>query len=125
MYVNCIMYIQYPQRSEEGTEFLELRFQMTVSRHMPLKEQVLLAAELPIYHLSLSYPTPSIVCMCVFETGFLCVALAVPNQVGFELRDLPVSSSQVLGLKPCATTVGLSLFSYIRKGHVPMGNIYS
>jgi hypothetical protein len=31
-----------------------------------------------------------------FKTGFLCVALAV-----LKLRNLPVSSSQVLGLKAC------------------------
>jgi hypothetical protein len=30
----------------------------------------------------------------IFETGFLCIALAV-----LELRNLPVSASQVLGLK--------------------------
>ena len=34
-----------------------------------------------------------------FKTGFLCVALAV-----LKLRNLPVSASQVLGLKACATT---------------------
>jgi hypothetical protein len=42
-----------------------------------------------------------------FETGFLCVALAVleltnPNsvdQVGLELRNLPASASRVLGLR--------------------------
>jgi hypothetical protein len=33
-----------------------------------------------------------------FETGFLCVALA-----GLELRNLPASAFQVLGLKACAT----------------------
>jgi hypothetical protein len=33
------------------------------------------------------------------ETGFLCVSLAV-----LELRNLPASASQVLGLKACATT---------------------
>ena len=41
-----------------------------------------------------------------FETGFLCVVLAVlelPLQAGFELGDLPASASQVLGLKACAT----------------------
>ena len=35
----------------------------------------------------------------VFETGFLCVALAV--QVGLKLKDLPASASWVLGLKVC------------------------
>jgi hypothetical protein len=34
-----------------------------------------------------------------FETGFLCVALAV-----LELRNPPASALQVLGLKACATT---------------------
>jgi hypothetical protein len=34
-----------------------------------------------------------------FETGFLCVALAV-----LELRNLPASASRVVGLKACATT---------------------
>jgi hypothetical protein len=46
-----------------------------------------------------------------FETGFLCVALAVlerhsVDQAGLELRNLPASASQVLGLKACATTPG-------------------
>jgi hypothetical protein len=39
---------------------------------------------------------------CLFETGFLCVALAV-----LELRNPPASASQVLGLKACSTTVRL------------------
>ena len=43
-----------------------------------------------------------------FETGFVCVALAVlilnsADQAGIELRDLPASASQVLGLKVCIT----------------------
>jgi hypothetical protein len=37
-----------------------------------------------------------------FETGFLFVALA-----GLELRNLPASASQVLGLKACTTTAQL------------------
>jgi hypothetical protein len=46
-----------------------------------------------------------------FETGFLCVALAVlelnsVNQAGLELRNSPASASQLLGLKACATTPG-------------------
>ena len=51
------------------------------------------------------------VCVCInnfflliFETGFLCVALAV-----LELRNLPASASRVLGLKACATMPSLSL----------------
>jgi hypothetical protein len=43
-----------------------------------------------------------------FETGFLCLALAVLEltlfQAGFQLRNPPASPSQVLGLKACATT---------------------
>jgi hypothetical protein len=43
-----------------------------------------------------------------FETGFLCVALAVLiDQAGLELRNLPASASQVLGLKACVTTAWL------------------
>jgi hypothetical protein len=38
----------------------------------------------------------------VFETGFLCVALAV-----LEHRNPPASASQVLGLKAYATTARL------------------
>jgi hypothetical protein len=38
-----------------------------------------------------------------FKIGFLCVALAVleltVDQAGLELRNLPASASQVLGLK--------------------------
>ena len=47
----------------------------------------------------------------VFETGFLCVALAgcpgthSVDQAGLELRNPPASASQVLGLKAwCSTT---------------------
>jgi hypothetical protein len=43
-----------------------------------------------------------------FETGFLCIALAV-----LELRNLPASASRVLGLKACATTPGAFLFKMI------------
>ena len=46
-----------------------------------------------------------------FEIGFLCVALAVlelsVDQAGLELRNLPTSASQLLGLKACATTARL------------------
>jgi hypothetical protein len=44
----------------------------------------------------------------VFETGFLCVALAV-----LELRNPPASASasQALGLKVCATTARLGMDS--------------
>jgi hypothetical protein len=56
------------------------------------------------------------VCLFVclfFKTGFLCAALAVLeltlfDQAGLELRDRPASASQVLGLKACATTPGLT-----------------
>jgi hypothetical protein len=48
-------------------------------------------------------------CFLVFlRQGFLCVALAVLEltlyQADLELRNLPASASQVLGLKVCATT---------------------
>ena len=46
-----------------------------------------------------------------FETGFLCVALAVleltPVDPRLELRDLPTSASQMLGLKTWVTTTQL------------------
>jgi hypothetical protein len=45
-----------------------------------------------------------------FETGFLCIALAVlahsVDQDGLELKNPPASASQVLGLKAWATTPG-------------------
>jgi hypothetical protein len=44
-----------------------------------------------------------------FETGFLCVALAVlgthsVDQAGLELRNPPATASCMLGLKACITT---------------------
>ena len=44
-----------------------------------------------------------------FETGFLCIALAV-DQAGLELRNPPASASQVLGLKAWATTAWLNFY---------------
>lgn len=45
-----------------------------------------------------------------FETGSHYVALAclelTVNQAGLKLTDLPASTSQVLGVKACATTPG-------------------
>jgi hypothetical protein len=51
---------------------------------------------------------------CFFETGFLCVALAVLElthleQAVLKLRNPPASASQVLGLKVCATTAWLQI----------------
>jgi hypothetical protein len=61
--------------------------------------------------------------MCIYiffsKTGFLCVALAVLeltlDQAGLELRNLPASASQVLGLKACATTSSLQpyIFNFV------------
>jgi hypothetical protein len=50
-----------------------------------------------------------------FETGFLWYSPGCPgthfvDQAGLELRNLPASASQVLGLKACATTPGLIKF---------------
>jgi hypothetical protein len=47
-----------------------------------------------------------------FKTRFLCIAMAVlenhfVEQADLELRNLPASASEVLGLKVCATTAGL------------------
>ena len=48
-----------------------------------------------------------------FETGFLCSpgcpGTHFVDQAGLELRNPPVSASQVLGLKACATTARLHL----------------
>jgi hypothetical protein len=55
-----------------------------------------------------------------FKTGYLCVALAV-----LELRKLPASASQVLGLKACATTAQLPSFfkgTMMEKGDCPFGH---
>jgi hypothetical protein len=45
-----------------------------------------------------------------FKTGFLCSpgcpGTHFVDQAGLELRNLPASASQVLGLKVCATTPG-------------------
>jgi hypothetical protein len=46
---------------------------------------------------------------CLFETGLLCVVLAVlgthsVDQAGLELRNPPASASQVLRLKVCTAT---------------------
>jgi hypothetical protein len=50
----------------------------------------------------------------VFRDRVLCIALAVleltVDQAGLELRTLPASASQVLGLKACTNTVLLKLF---------------
>jgi hypothetical protein len=40
------------------------------------------------------------------------------DQVGLELRNLPASASQVLGLKACATTPGFRLLSYCTQDHL-------
>jgi hypothetical protein len=61
-----------------------------------------------------------------FETGFLCVALAVlelfVDQTGLKLRNPPASASRALGLKVRATTPGSELlfiailyFTHIQK----------
>jgi hypothetical protein len=46
-----------------------------------------------------------------FETGFLCIALAVlgthfVDQAGLKFRNPPASASRVLGLKALVTTPG-------------------
>jgi hypothetical protein len=52
----------------------------------------------------------------LFETGFLCslgcLGTHSVDQAGFELRDLPASPSQVLGLKVCTTTSWPNAFFY-------------
>ena len=51
---------------------------------------------------------------CFFETGFLCIALAVlelnfVDQAGLQLRNPPAFASRVLGLKACTTTLLLTV----------------
>jgi hypothetical protein len=57
-----------------------------------------------------------------FETGFLCIALAVleltVDQAGLELRNLPASASQEMGLKVCATTPGLFVLVWFLFCHI-------
>jgi hypothetical protein len=51
---------------------------------------------------------------CVLRQGFSvwpgCPGTHSVDQAGLELRKLPASASQVLGLKACATTPGLKDF---------------
>jgi hypothetical protein len=66
---------------------------------------------LPVPHFSPSYLFIYlfIYLFWFFKTGFLCIALDCPgsvDQAGLELRNLPASASQVLGLKVCATMPG-------------------
>jgi hypothetical protein len=42
-----------------------------------------------------------------------CLGTHFVDQAGLELRNLPASASRVLGLKACATTSGLILFSFL------------
>ena len=59
-----------------------------------------------------------VVVVVVFETGFLCVALAVleltlrVDEAGLKLRNLLTSASHVLRLKVCTTTAQPQLLSY-------------
>ena len=54
-----------------------------------------------------------------FETGFLCVALAVlelfVDQTGLKLRNPPASASRALGLKACGTMPGCTFIFLSRK----------
>jgi hypothetical protein len=50
----------------------------------------------------------------VLKTGFFCVVPAVLlDQARLQLRDLPVSVSQVLELKACTTIAQLAHFSFV------------
>jgi hypothetical protein len=55
------------------------------------------------------------VCLFVFQDRVSLCSLGCPgthsvDQAGLELRNLPASASQVLGLKACATTAQLFFF---------------
>jgi hypothetical protein len=56
--------------------------------------------------------------VCVFRDRVSLCSPGCPgthsvDQAGPELRNLPASASQMLGLKACATTARLSLHSYL------------
>jgi hypothetical protein len=53
-----------------------------------------------------------------FETGFLCVALAV-----LELRNPPASASQVLELKACTTTA-LNILQFKTTFYLSLQNLF-
>jgi hypothetical protein len=57
-----------------------------------------------------------------FETGSLgCPGTHSADQAGLELRNTPVSASQVLGLKACATTAPLPLtLKYLLASFLPV-----
>ena len=69
--------------------------------------------------------------VCLFVCLFVCfrdmVSLCSPgcpgihsvDQAGLELRNPPVSASQVLGLKACATTARLDTFFFKVQSHWP------
>ena len=59
----------------------------------------------------------------LFKTGFLC-SPGYPgthsvDQAGLELRNLPVSASQVLGLRACATTAQHAWVYFKNVSHSP------
>ena len=69
-----------------------------------------------------------------FETGFLCSpgcsGTHFVDQAGLELRNLPASASQVLGLKECATMPGLNREfiteeSWVDKKHLKKSSLVS
>jgi hypothetical protein len=86
-----------------------------VSNPNSLQEQVLLT--------NANFLRPGLFVFFVFETGFLCTALAVLeltlDQAVLKLRNPPASASQVLGLKACATTPG---FRPVLKSQNPLCN---
>jgi hypothetical protein len=57
------------------------------------------------------------VCLFVFEARVSLCSPGCPgthsvDQVGLELRNLPASASQVLGLKECTTTARLQILLF-------------
>jgi hypothetical protein len=60
-------------------------------------------------------------CFCVFRDRVSlyspgCTGTHYVDQAGLELRNLPASASQVLGLKACSTTAQLEL-SLLKTGN--------
>jgi hypothetical protein len=96
------------QAPTEARGHLTLWCQMVVVSHLT---QVPCKSSMCCNHSAICLFRPFIIYLFfIFETGFLCVALAVleltVDKAGLELRDSPTSASKALGLKVCAAGHG-------------------
>ena len=62
------------------------------------------------------------VLFCFFYRVSLCSPSFSGTRSGFQLRDLPASVSQVLGLKLCATTYGII---YLISSHLSVLELFA